>query len=154
MAHRRPWYCVTIGSGAILATALGFEHLGGLFPCTLCVWQRWAHVIAIALAAIYYFRPTRLIAIMGGLAMLGSAAIAGFHAGVEQGYWEGLAACQGGSLTGLTGAELLDMNAPTRSARCDEVAWSFLGLSMAAWNGLLSLLLAGMWLRMALPARS
>jgi disulfide bond formation protein DsbB len=27
--------------------------------------------------------------------------------------------------------------------RCDQIQWSFLGLSMAAWNGLISLSSAG-----------
>ena len=36
------------------------------------------------------------------------------------------------------------MEAPL--VRCDEVAWEFLSLSMASWNGIISLGLAGMWL--------
>ncbi|MEM6388841.1 MAG: disulfide bond formation protein B, partial [Pseudomonadota bacterium] len=28
---------------------------------------------------------------------------------------------------------------------CDEVAWTALGLSMASWNALLSLVLAAFW---------
>ena len=35
-------------------------------------------------------------------------------------------------------------NAPI--VRCDDVAWSLMGLSMASWNGILSLVLAGLWL--------
>jgi len=154
MVRTLPWYCVILGSGAMLAAALGFQHLGGLFPCELCLWQRWPHGLAIVLAGIHFARPTPLIATMGLVVMLGGAAIAGFHAGVEMGLWAGLAGCSGGVLTGLTGAELLDADAPIRIARCDEVAWSFLGLSMAAWNGLLSLGLAAMWLVLARNARS
>ena len=33
--------------------------------------------------------------------------------------------------------------------RCDEVAWSFAGLSMAGWNALLSAGLAVVWLAAA-----
>ena len=32
-------------------------------------------------------------------------------------------------------------------ARCDEVSFRFLGLSMAGWNGILSLGIAWLWLR-------
>ena len=35
--------------------------------------------------------------------------------------------------------------------RCDEVPWEMFGLSMASWNALVSLGLAGLWL-MALRA--
>ena len=74
---------------------------------------------------------------------LAGAGLAGFHVGVEQHWWAGLAACEGGP-AGETVAELRErlLNAPP--ARCDEVAWPLLGLSMAAWNGLLSLGLAGL----------
>jgi disulfide bond formation protein DsbB len=29
--------------------------------------------------------------------------------------------------------------------RCDEVPWEMLGLSMASWNAVASLVLAGLW---------
>jgi disulfide bond formation protein DsbB len=41
--------------------------------------------------------------------------------------------------------------------RCDEIAWSMLGLSMAAWNGLVGLAAGGVAvlaaLRQLLPSR-
>ncbi|MGB1441440.1 MAG: disulfide bond formation protein B [Candidatus Puniceispirillaceae bacterium] len=39
-------------------------------------------------------------------------------------------------------AEGLQNLLDTSPVRCDEVVWSFLGLSMAAWNGLISTLAA------------
>jgi disulfide bond formation protein DsbB len=35
--------------------------------------------------------------------------------------------------------------------RCDEIAWSMLGISMAGWNVILSLILAGIWVKAARP---
>jgi disulfide bond formation protein DsbB len=37
------------GSAALLVGALWFQHLGGLAPCPLCLWQRWPHAIVIGL---------------------------------------------------------------------------------------------------------
>ena len=34
--------------------------------------------------------------------------------------------------------------------RCDQPQWYFLGLTMAGWNGIISAILTGMWLRSAL----
>jgi disulfide bond formation protein DsbB len=31
--------------------------------------------------------------------------------------------------------------------RCDEIAWSLMGISMAGWNAILSFLLALLWLK-------
>ncbi len=134
------------GSLAVLAAAFAFQHLGGLEPCPLCIWQRWPHVAVALLAglALGFRGPVAALALgFAGAAALAGAGLAGFHVGVEQHWWAGLAACESGP-AGETVAELRErlLNAPP--ARCDEVAWSLLGLSMAAWNGLLSLGLAGL----------
>ncbi len=153
MSRTWPWVCVMLGSGFLLVAAFGFEHIGGLLPCELCLWQRWPHALAIAIAGVHAVRPTPILAGLGFAVMAGGAGIAGFHVGVELGHWPGLAGCAGGTLAGLTGAELLDPDTPTDIVRCDAVAWSFLGLSMAAWNGLASLGLATLWLVLARRAR-
>ena len=48
-------------------------------------------------------------------------------------------------LAGMTGDQLLSLDAPVDIVMCDEVAWAFLGISMASWNALLSFLLAALW---------
>ena len=145
------------GSLAALATAFAFQHAGGLEPCPLCIWQRWPHVATALLAGVSLgFRgPAAAVPVgLAGLAALAGAGLAGFHVGVEQHWWQGLEACAGGP-PAETVAELRKRLLDAVPARCDEVAWSFLGLSMAAWNGLLSLALAGMAagaLRRRIPA--
>ena len=137
------------GSAALLLGALAFQYLGGLAPCPLCIWQRWPHGIAIALAvlgATILWRYHRLVAALGALAMLAGAGIAVFHTGVERAWWKGLDTCSAPDISGASAEALLDqiMNAPL--IRCDEVAWEFLSLSMASWNALLSLGLAVLWI--------
>ena len=137
---------IAAGSLAALAAAFAFQHLGGLEPCPLCIWQRWPHVATalLALLALGVREPAAALAVgLAGVAALAGAGLAGFHAGVEQQWWAGLEACAGGPPAD-TVAELRERLLNAAPARCDEVAWSFLGLSMAAWNGLLSLALAGM----------
>ena len=143
------WYAVTFGSAALLAAAYAFQHVGGLHPCELCLWQRWPHFVAVPIALLYYFRPTLILALAGALAMFASLAIAIFHSGVELQLWSGLSGCTGPALTEMSGEQLLDLSIPETVARCDEVAWSFLGISMAGWNGILSAILMGMWIWLA-----
>ena len=134
------------GSLAALAAAFGFQHLGGLEPCPLCIWQRWPHaaIVLLAAASLGLRGPAAAVAAgLAGLAALAGAGLAGFHAGVEQHWWAGLAACGGGP-PAETVEELRERLLNAAPVRCDEAAWSFLGLSMAAWNGLLSLALAGL----------
>jgi disulfide bond formation protein DsbB len=40
------------GSAAMLLAAFGFQYIGGLAPCAMCLWQRWPHAVAIALGAL------------------------------------------------------------------------------------------------------
>lgn len=138
------------GSAAVLAAALGFQYLAGLAPCQLCIWQRWPHVaaIAIGLAALLVTRGplARLLPSLGALAALTAAGIGAFHVGVEQKWWEGLASCTAGSISGISTADLLNPDVDVGAViRCDEIAWQMFGLSMAGWNLVLSLALALLW---------
>ncbi len=138
------------GSAALLLAALGFQFLGGLAPCPLCVWQRWPHAAAAAIAALavtVLWRVHRPMAGLGAVAMLASTGLGLFHAGVEQGWWPGFATCAAPEPgAAMSAADLLDRIEGTGLARCDEIPWSFLGLSMAAWNAVVSLGLAFVWI--------
>lgn len=140
-----------MGSAALLLGALFFQYVVGLFPCTLCIWQRWPHLAAVIIGLIALKAPNRGLAALGLIAALTTAAIGGFHTGVEQGWWEGLASCSGNDITKLSVETLLDPSAAApEPVRCDQVAWRFLGLSMASWNMIASLVLAAIWARAAL----
>ena len=136
-----------LGSAFLLAAAFGFQHLGGLAPCPLCIWQRWPHAIALALGLALLAAPSRAIAAIGALTMLAGAGVALYHAGVEQSWWPGPTTCTAPDMAGLTAGQLLERILETPVVRCDEIAWSFLGLSMAAWNGIACLGLAALWIR-------
>ncbi len=145
----RNWWIMAAagGSAALLVAAFGFQYLGGLLPCTLCLWQRWPHAAAILLGAAALTWPQRIWPILGALAALTSAAIALFHVGVEQFWWEGLATCSVDTLAGVSVDDLLALdNNVAAPVRCDAIPWQFLGLSMAGWNGVMSLGFAGLWL--------
>ena len=146
-AYGRILLAVT-GSALLLLAALGSQFIGGLAPCPLCIWQRWPHAVAIllgVLAMTVLWRERRWLAMGGAAAMLAGAGLGLYHAGVEQGWWQGPASCAAGSPTGLDTDALMEQIMEAPLVRCDEVAWSFLGLSMASWNALISLGLAGLW---------
>ena len=135
-----------LGSAALLLAALGFQYLGGLAPCALCIWQRWPHLAAILLGAAGLRVRHCAIAALGALSASGSAAVAAFHLGVEQGWWQGLAACaRGFDVTELAAEDAYLAIMDATVVACDEVAWSFAGLSMAAWNMGISIALSAAW---------
>jgi len=135
-----------LGSLALMIGAFGFQYIGEMAPCKLCIWQRWPHGIAIALGLIMALLPNRWIALLGGLVVLGGAAIAFYHAGVELKWFAGPDSCTSNPIGDISASDLLAQILATPVVRCDEVPWSLFGISMAGWNGITSLGLGGMWL--------
>jgi disulfide bond formation protein DsbB len=136
-----------IGSAAMLAGAFGFQLIGGLAPCPLCVLQRWPHAAAVLILALALATGWRLWPWLGAIAALTTAGIGLFHAGVELGWWEYISACTQGSIEGLSASDLLDPTKTLPTApRCDQIPWSLAGISMAGWNAILSFGLALIWL--------
>jgi disulfide bond formation protein DsbB len=128
---------------ALLAGALGSQYIGGLYPCEMCYWQRWPHGVAIVLAALAFVRPaasswSRALTLLAALAIAVSGAIGVYHAGVEAKIFEGFAQCTAFA-KGTSTVDLLKQITHTPLVRCDEVQFSFLGISMAGWNAILSL---------------
>ena len=142
-----------LGSALLLAAALGFQYLGGLAPCPLCIWQRWPHAVAVGLGVAILVWPSRGLAALAGLAMLAGAGIGLYHAGIERDWWQGPATCTAPVAGGVEPGELLDRILTAPVVACDAVAWSWMGVSMAGWNALLSLALALLWVRAAAADR-
>jgi disulfide bond formation protein DsbB len=137
-------------AAATLAGAWYFQLVLDISPCPLCLEQRYAYYLSIPLAALTalaagLYAPRWLL--VGGLAILalaalGNAVLGTYHAGVEWGFWQGPTDCTGpvGNL-GSAGT-LLERLDTVKVIRCDEVQWRFLGLSLAGYNVLISLLMA------------
>lgn len=135
------------GSLALLLGAWGFQYIGGLAPCPMCLWQRWPHMGAVAVGVLAYGARPAILPVIGALMASISGVIGIYHSGVERGWWQGPSTCAGGGdISAMSPEDLLAhiMEAPL--VRCDEVAWQMLGLSMASWNAVASFALAGLWL--------
>lgn len=126
----------------MLGGAYAFQYIGGLHPCEMCWWQRYAHIAAIPLAlAAYATRGKACISAgftgLAGLAIGIGGGIGLFHAGVEYGWWQGLTACST-TPTGDSAGDMLSQIMATPITRCDVAPWTLLGISMAGYNGILS----------------
>ncbi len=146
---------------AALATAYASEFWGGLKPCVLCIYQRYAYGAAGALGLTGLALgarpdPRRLLTALAGLAFLAGAAIAFFHVGVELHWWRGTAACHAPQFDpSLSIEELREQLLATDFVPCDQVPWSLFGLSMAGYNVLASLALglASFWAAQRMTAK-
>lgn len=149
--------CVT--SAAAFVALVGLLTIGGFFffeyvlrypPCPLCLDQRKAYYVAVPLAALLtlggFSGASRKVLMLGFaaivLVMLWNTGLSAFHAGVEWKFWSGPIDCSGpvnsiGSTTSLL-RSLQDIHI----VRCDVAAWRFLGISLAGYDVLVSLMLA------------
>lgn len=144
----------TAGHIALLGGAFLFQ-LAGYAPCAMCLWQRWPHAAAIVVGvvALSGVAPRAMAALAAGAALVTSG-IGFFHMGVEQEWWPGPASCTGGGsdLGLLAGTDLLSTDMADTIVMCDDIVWQ-LGLTMAGWNGVLSLALAALWVAAATRMR-
>jgi disulfide bond formation protein DsbB len=156
MTQRQYFLAATLGSAALMLGALAFQHIGGMAPCKLCIWQRYPHVVAIVLGALALAvgnAHARLVIILAGAVSAAiTAGIGIYHAGVEQGIFEGPTSCTSGSISDLSADDLLSQIMLAPLVRCDDIPWQLAGISMAGWNAIVSLLLCTLWL-MALKRR-
>jgi len=131
-----------------LAIAFASQAWGGLEPCILCIYQRYAYGVAfvfglLGLALGGNPKVRRVLVVLGGLSFLGVAAIAGFHVGVEQHWWRGTAECHGPVIDPNASLEALRKQMlETKFVPCDEIPWSLFGISLAGYNFLATLALA------------
>jgi disulfide bond formation protein DsbB len=142
---------------ALLTGAYGSQYFGGLYPCEFCWWQRYAHMVAFALAVIAFSGPAlssraRTFTLLAALAIAVSGAIGVYHAGVEAGIFEGFTRCSALATASST-ADLLRQITHAPLIRCDEVQFRFLGISMAGWNAIFSLGGAALILLLSLKAK-
>ena len=127
----------------LLLGALGFQYLGRLPPCELCLWQRWPHVGAAVVglggpllirAGLLDRGAARGVAALAALLIALSGAVGLYHAGVEWHWWPGPQSCTGAAFQYSGGR--LDLSAPV--VQCDIAAWRLFGVSMAGYNALIS----------------
>ena len=142
---------------ALLAGAFGSQYFGGLYPCEMCWWQRYAHFAALLPAVLAFTLPagssrSRFLVLLAALCIALSGAIAVYHAGVERHIFEGFTTCTTTARATDT-TELLKQIMKAPLIRCDEIQWTFLGISLAGWNAIISLTSAALITILAVRGR-
>ena len=141
---------ITVIAAATIGGAWFFQLVLDILPCPLCLEQRYAYYGIIplsALIAVLAWRGGPCGLLVLGLAIvlvaaLGNAVFGAYHAGVEWGFWQGPTDCTGPLVDFGSAGSLLDRLDKVKVIRCDEVQWRFLGISLAGYNALISLLMA------------
>ena len=158
LSYQAGSFALFLAAGAIIG-AWAFEY-AGYPPCPLCLMQRWAYYAgipllfaALALVSGGNRRAAMWLFGLAALAFLANAGLGTYHAGAEWKFWPGPETCAGG-VQGLStnAGDLLKQIEATPVIRCDEPAIRILGLSLAGWNVITSLLIFAAALRAAFAA--
>jgi len=134
--------------GSIVLAALGFQYVGGQIPCKLCLEQRVPYYISVPIMLgvacfIKHLPPliVRLLFFLVAGVMLYNFGLGVYHAGAEWQFWQGPIDCA--SAAGILVEDVGDLLGSLNNAlpvSCTQASFYFLGLSMAGWNAVASLL--------------
>ena len=124
-----------------LALVLYIEFFLGYKPCKLCIYQRIPYLVAIFvtfLGVSYYKNLIFLYLLL--MVFISSFLISGYRFGIEQNIFNEFSGCVGNSTNIIDKDELLNsLNLTPKS--CKNVDFTIFGLSLAAINFLLSLII-------------
>ena len=134
----RNWnYCLFLISSIAILSALIAEHIYGLQPCELCLKQRLPYYLFIIISLLIFFIPSLYKLIIFGLIQIGT--IYGifysiWHVGVENKLLKGPAGCSASLSISSNISDLKEQILNRQVINCDEVVWSFFGISAASLN--------------------
>jgi disulfide bond formation protein DsbB len=133
-----PLALLLVSTGSI-GFAFYAQYVQKLLPCVLCLYQRVpfysvAGLSIIALLLIRFPATARAVVYLCAVTFALGTAIAFYHVGVQELWWEGPAMC-GGVQSGA--ASVADLKAQLMAQpiiRCDKIDWTLFGITMPTVN--------------------
>ena len=140
---------LTIISLAIIS-ALIIQYWLGHEPCKLCLYERIPYFLSMLLIIKILFikKYEKITFLILSLVFIGSAALAFYHFGIEQGFFSESLACTTGDLSKTLSKEELLQQLKQNNISCKDVSFRILGLSLAAINTIFSFVLSVIFIRL------
>ena len=125
-----------------ILSALYIEFILGYKPCKLCIYQRLPYLAAlfVSFIGLYYFKNENILIILIIIFTI-SALISGYHFGIESSFFEEFSSCTNNQLNLSDKAKLLESLSKNMPVDCKDTTFTILGVSLAAINTLLSILI-------------
>ena len=133
-----------------LISALIIQYWLGHEPCKLCLYERIPYFLSMLLIIKILFikKYEKITFLILSLVFIGSAALAFYHFGIEQGFFSESLACATGDLSKTLSKEELLQQLKQNNISCKDVSFRILGLSLAAINTIFSLVLSFVFIRL------
>jgi len=132
-----------------LSIAYFIQYILGHKPCNLCIIERIPYIAAIILISLVFIlnRYQKIISSLILIFFIFGAVVSFYHFGIEQGFLSESLVCNLGNSQPLNKEELLNQLKKTEIVSCKDVAFRFLGLSLATINTIISLILGGIMIK-------
>ena len=144
MIFRYWFWIICILSMLAISSALIAEYIFNLEPCSMCLKQRYPYyfilVIFILFLVIHQF-PRIWFYLGVQLASVYGLFYSFWHVGIEQNILSGPASCSGGLSISESVENLKEQIIGKAVINCEDVVWSFFGISAATINIFLLLLI-------------
>ena len=134
----------------MILSALIIQYWLGHEPCKLCLYQRIPYFLSMLLIIKILFikKYEKITLLILFLVFMSGAALAFYHFGIEQGFFNESLACTAGDLSKTLSKEELLQQLKQNSITCKDVSFRILGLSLAAINTIFSLILSVIFIRL------
>jgi disulfide bond formation protein DsbB len=134
----------------VLISAFVIEYGFGHQPCKLCLYERIPYFLSILLIIKILFikKYERVTLLALSLIFIGSATLAFYHFGIEQGFVSESFVCETRNLSETLSKEQLLQLLKQNNISCKDVSFRILGLSLAAINTIFSLVLSVIFIRL------
>ena len=141
--NRKNFYLIILSISLIsMISALYIEYILQYQPCKLCIYQRLPYLAAIFVSFIgFNYSNNDQILIVITMIFALSAIISGYHFGIENNIFDELSACVNNSLDISNKSKLLESLNQSMPVNCKDATFKILGVSLAAINTILSVLI-------------
>ena len=134
----------------ILISAFAIEYQLEHKPCSLCIYERIPYFISIFLILKILLNTNyqKITLFILFLIFLVSSALAFYHFGIEQGFFNESLICAAGNLSeNLSKEELLKL-LESNPISCKDISLKILGFSLASINTIFSIILSVIFIRL------
>ncbi|MDC0045038.1 disulfide bond formation protein B [Pelagibacteraceae bacterium] len=137
-------YVLLLVSSVSILSALIAEYFFNLQPCELCLKQRHPYYFMIGFIIINFLIPISkkiFVFLLIQLSSLYGLFYAIWHVGVENKFLKGPSGCSAGLNISSNTIDLKEQILSKQVISCDDVVWSFFGLSAASINTIILLVI-------------
>ena len=141
--NRKNFYLIIFFISLIsIISALYIEYILEYEPCKLCIYQRLPYIAAIFISIVgFNYSTNDKILIITIMVFAISAIISGYHFGIENNLIQEISSCTNNSLDVSNKSKLLESLNKSMPVDCKDATFKILGISLAAINTILSILI-------------